>query len=208
LCLRDDRPFNHSALNNLGAKHASGEVLLLLNNDVEVETTDWLERMLVHVQVREVGAVGALLLYPNRDIQHAGVVLGVGGIAGHAFKGHTASHPGYFGSVGSVGNFSAVTGACLMVRKQVYDDVGGLDEAELPTSYNDIDFCLRLRQRGYRHVYTPHARLIHYESYTRGREKDDSYRRIMQRRWGPLLTSDPYFSPNFSLDWEDYRFGV
>ena len=208
VCLRDDNPFNHSALNNLGARHATGDVLLLLNNDIEVESADWLEQMLVHAQKARVGAVGCLLLFPNRSIQHAGIVLGIGGVAGHPYKGYGEECLGYYGSVRTTANVSAVTGACLMVRKAVYDEVQGLDERELPTSYNDVDFCLRLRQKGYRNVYTGLAQLVHYESYSRGKAKDDGFRRKMQTRWGPMLTSDPYFSPNLSLEYEDYRFGV
>lgn len=208
VCLRDDSPFNHSALNNLGAANATGSVLLILNNDVEVETKDWLEQMLMHVQKKEVGAVGCLLLYPNRDIQHAGILLGVGGIAGHAYRGYGESQLGYFGSVKSVINLSAVTGACMMVRKDVYDEVGGLDAGAFPTSFNDVDFCLRLRAKGYRNVYTGLARLVHHESLTRGKSKDEVFRKRMIERYGDALKSDPYFSPNLSLEWEDYRFGV
>jgi GT2 family glycosyltransferase len=208
LCLRSDAPFNHSALNNLAARHATGEVLLLLNNDVEIETRDWLEQMLMHVQKPEVGAVGALLLYPSRDIQHAGIILGVGGIAGHAYRGYSERAEGYFGTIHSTINVSAVTGACLMVRKSVYDALQGLDETEFPTSFNDVDFCLRLRERGYRVVYTGHARLLHHESVSRGKPKDEAFRRKMRARWGEQLTRDPFFSPNLSLEWEDFRFGV
>jgi glycosyltransferase involved in cell wall biosynthesis len=206
-CLRDDSPFNHSALNNFGARHASGEVLVLLNNDIEIESEDWIERLLVFAERPEIGAVGCLLLYPNRTIQHAGLILGVRGVAGTAFKRSRETHPGYFGSVAAVQNVSAVTGACLMVKKALYDELGGLDADALPTSYNDVDFCLRLRLRGLRNVYTGHATLLHYESYTRKIDpREDEYKRVMQLRWGPLLHHDPYFSPNLSLEREDYRF--
>ncbi len=208
-CFRQDAPFNHSALNNFAAKQSGGEVLLLLNNDIEIDTDDWLQRMLVHAQRPTIGAVGCLLLYPNRTIQHAGIILGIGGVAGHAYKGHGEAHAGYFGSVAAVQNVSAVTAACLMVRKALYEEVGGLDEDALPTSFNDVDFCLRLRQRGLRNVYTGHATLLHHESYTRRKDpNEDQYRRIMHLRWGPVLQHDPYFSANLSLEWEDYRFGV
>jgi GT2 family glycosyltransferase len=206
-CLHDDMPFNHSALNNFGARHANGEVLILLNNDIEVESEDWIERMLVFAERPEIGAVGCLLLYPNRTIQHAGLVLGVRGVAGTAFKRSRENHPGYFGSVAAVQNVSAVTGACLMVKKSLYEEVGGLDADALPTSYNDVDFCLRLRQRGLRNVYTGYAKLLHYESYSRKKDPcEEDYLRAMKLRWGPVLQHDPYFSPNLSLDWEDYRF--
>jgi O-antigen biosynthesis protein len=207
--IRDDSPFNHSELCNRGAREARGEILLMLNNDVEVDSEGWIQRLLMHAQRDDVGAVGCLLLYPNRTIQHAGIVLGIGGVAGHAFKGHGEHHSGYYGSVVVDQDVSAVTGACLMVKKSTFETVCGFDSLEFPTGYNDVDFCLRLRQRGLRNVYTGHARLIHYESLTRKKDpKDEEYRRRMQLRWGPILRDDPFYSPNLSLEWEDFRFGV
>ncbi len=210
---RYDAPFNFSAINNFGARRASGDHLLLLNNDVVVDTDEWLEAMLEHSQLEDVGAVGALLLYPDRTIQHAGVILGIGGVAGHSHKYLPAEHHGYFSRPHLVQNVSAVTGACLMVKRALYASVGGLDESNLGIAFNDIDFCLRLRERGLLNVYTPYARLVHFESKSRGQEDTpDKQRRFlseteyMRRRHALALTmGDPYYNPNLSLTHEDFR---
>lgn len=209
--IRDDRPFNFSALNNLAARSARGEVLGLLNNDIEVITPGWLDEMVSLALQPGIGAVGAKLLYPDESIQHSGVLLGVGGIAGHAHKHLPASEPGYMNRAMLTQSFSAVTAACLVVRKQLYEQVGGLDEVELKIAYNDVDFCLRLAEAGHRTVWTPHAELFHHESATRGsdmtpekRERFEREQACMRARWGSLIAADPAYNPNLTLDAEDF----
>jgi O-antigen biosynthesis protein len=206
-----DHPFNYSAINNFGARHASGDVLLLLNDDVEVTAADWIEDMLSYLCRDGVGAVGAKLLYPDRRVQHAGVILGIGGVAGHGHKYAPEQDYGYFGRLVLPQALSAVTGACLMVRRDVFDALGGLDERNLSVAFNDVDFCLRLRERGWRCVWTPYARLIHHESLSRGYEdtpeKKARFARevgYMMRRWPGVLESDPYYNPNLTLRHEDF----
>jgi GT2 family glycosyltransferase len=209
--LEDDRPFNYSRLNNLAAVAADGEYLCLLNNDTEIITEDWLEEMLSFACVPEVGCVGALLLYPNRTIQHAGVVLGIGGVAGHVFLRRAENDPGYFGRLLAVSNYSAVTGACMMLRRATFFEVGGLDAKDLPIAFNDIDLCIKVQARGRRNVLTPFAKLIHVESASRGSDHaPDRMARFnreaetMRQRYGDLLDNDPCYSPNLSLSAEGY----
>ena len=200
--------FNYSAVNNLGAKHASGEYLVLLNNDTEVITFDWMEELLMYAQREDVGAVGAKLYYPDMTIQHAGVVLGLGahGTAGHSHYKVAATDLGYMGRLCYAQNLSAVTGACLMVKKSLYDELGGLDES-FEVSLNDVDFCLRLREKGLWNVFTPFAELFHYESVSRGLddqgEKAARYQRESERfreKWKAVLEKgDPFYNPNFTL---------
>ncbi|MBD5654625.1 MAG: glycosyltransferase family 2 protein, partial [Candidatus Eremiobacteraeota bacterium] len=161
--LRYDVPFNFSRINNYAASESDGRYLLFLNNDTEVVSPDWMAAMVEQAQRPSIGAVGALLLYPDRTIQHAGAVIGVGGVAGHSHKYFPADAPGYFNIVKAVNNYSAVTAACMMVRRDAFEQVGGFDE-RLAVAFNDIDFCLKLRAAGYRNVYLPHAILIHFES--------------------------------------------
>ncbi|RYF84122.1 MAG: glycosyltransferase family 2 protein [Comamonadaceae bacterium] len=208
--LRDDRPFNYSALNNLAVAQAQGEVLALLNNDIEVLTPGWLEEMVSLALQPGVGAVGARLWYPNRTLQHGGVLLGPGGLAVHANKGLPRGLNGYAGRAALIQTFSAVTAACLVVRKSVYEKAGGLDEAHLAVAYNDVDFCLRLRTLGLRNVWTPYAELVHHESATRGddfapqhRERFERERQTMFARWQPVIDHDPAYNPNLRLDSED-----
>ena len=205
--LRDDAPFNFSRLNNAAAAVASGEFLCLLNNDTEVIAADWLNTLVSHALRPEVGAVGARLLYPNGTVQHAGVVLGLGGVAGHSHYACPAELDGYFSRVRLTSTFSAVTGACLVVRRELYQQVGGLDEKHLAVAFNDLDFCLKLSAKGYRCVYAPDAVLYHHESVSRGHEDDPVKVARLQReagfmyeRWGPLIENDPFYSPNLSLD--------
>jgi GT2 family glycosyltransferase len=182
-----------------------------LNNDVEVITPDWLERLLEHALRPEVGAVGAKLYYPDDTIQHAGVVVGIGGTAGHTHLGHPRHSPGYSFRLGTVQNCSAVTGACLMTRKQVFEEVGGFDERFI-LAFNDIDLCLKIRQRGYAVLWTPFAELYHHESKTRGYETTPQKRQrfaleadLFQTKWGHILiTGDPYYNPNLTLDNGDF----
>ncbi len=184
--------FNWSAINNLAAREARGEHLLFLNNDVEVLTPDWIEALLEHSQQPAVGAVGARLLYPDGSIQHAGVVVGLEGFAGHAFRGLPPGAPGYEFLASAVRECSAVTGACMMVPRAAFRAAGGFDE-RLRVTFNDVDFCLRLRQRGYAVVYTPHAALRHVESATRTGRVPRSEVLLVRKRWGALATrGDPY----------------
>ncbi|WNG18380.1 glycosyltransferase [Cystobacter fuscus] len=202
--LRDTRPFNWAAINNSAAEQAQGEYLLFLNNDVEVIDPDWLEAMLELAQWPEMGAVGAKLLFPNDTLQHAGVVMGIGGVANHAFKHLGAEQPGYFNLAQVIRDYSAVTGACMMVRRSVFEELGGFDE-RLRVAFNDIDFCLRLRERGYSVVYTPHAKLYHYESATRGTLHPPEDERFMRERWEQVLKGgDPFYNPNLTLQQEDF----
>ena len=207
-----DVPFNFSKINNFGVSQSSGDYILLLNNDTEVITEDWLEAMVEQAQRPAIGAVGALLLYPDRTVQHAGVVIGIGGVAGHSHKHFHSSATGYFQALTSVTNYSAVTGACLMVRRAVFDEVGGLDE-RLAIAFNDIDFCLKLRAAGYRNIYLPHVQLYHFESKSRGYERTKEqiarFKRetaTMIERWHTDDVPDPYYSPNLTLQREDYSF--
>ena len=211
--VRDIRPFNYSALNNAAVKLARGEIVGLLNNDLEVISPDWLSEMVSHALRPEVGAVGAKLWYPDGGLQHAGVILGLGssGVAGHAQHRISKHHHGYFHRDGLIQSMSAVTAACLVIQKFIYEEVGGLNEKDLQLDYNDIDFCLRVRELGYRNIWTPYAELYHHESATRGcensPEKLKRYAReiqYMKRRWGDILLNDPAYSPNLTLDHQDF----
>lgn len=205
--------FNYSKINNLGVREAKGEYLLLLNNDIKIISPDWLEQMLMHAQRPEVGAVGAKLYYPDNTIQHAGIVLGLGAhrSAGHSHYGMPKENLGYMGRLCYTQNVTAVTGACLMVRKSVYEEVGGLEE-EFRVALNDVDFCLKLRQKGYLNIFTPFAEAFHYESKSRGFEdskaKKERYTKECENfkhKWSrELAAGDPYYNPNFSLDYSDY----
>lgn len=202
--------FNYSALNNAGVRQASGEILLLLNNDIDVIEPDWLREMVSHALRPDVGAVGAKLLYGDGRIQHAGVVLGVGqhnggpGVAGHFGLGAEPGETGYLGQFAVTRELSAVTGACLAVRREVYEAVGGFEERWLPISFNDVDFCLRLRQAGFRIIWTPYAVLYHLESATRGgRQTDEQIAQAareadyMREKWSSILDNDPFYNPAF-----------
>ena len=209
--------FNYSAVNNLGEKYAEGEYILLLNNDTEVITVNWMEELLMYAQREDVGAVGAKLYYANRTIQHAGVVLGLGAhrTAGHSHYGQSRENLGYMGRLCYAQNVSAVTGACLLVKKSLYEEVGGLDES-FEISLNDVDFCLKLREKGLLNVFTPFAELYHHESVSRGLddqgEKAERYNRESEHfrtKWKAVLEAgDPYYNPNFSLDRSDFSLKV
>lgn len=209
--VRDDRAFNYSALNNSAVKLARGEVLGLLNNDLEVISPDWLSEMVTIALQPGLGAVGARLWYPNDTLQHGGVIIGVGGVAGHAHKHLPRGHFGYFGRAQLIQSLSAVTAACLVVKKNVFEEVGGLNEADLQVAFNDVDFCMRVQEVGYRNVWTPYAELYHHESATRGYEDTPEKQarfakevQHMKQRWGDLLLNDPAYSPNLTLDHEDF----
>ncbi len=199
--------FNYSKINNYGAQFASGDYILLLNNDTKVITNNWLELMLGICQRKDVGIVGAKLLYPDNTTQHCGVVVGIGGVAGHVNTNLRENEPGYFSRANVIGNFSAVTAACLMIKKSVFDEVGGLEE-KLKVAFNDIDLCLKVREKGYLVVYNPFAKLNHYESKSRGmedtKEKIERFEKEMdlfKYKWKDILESgDPYFNINFRLD--------
>ena len=204
--LRYPGPFNYSAINNLAVEHARGEIIALVNNDIEAIEPDWLSEMVGHALRPEVGAVGAKLHFPDGRIQHAGVIIGLGGVAGHGHLRFPGESPGYFGRLVMTQNLSAVTGATLVMRKALYQELGGLEEEHLKVALNDVDLCLRLRKAGYRIVWTPFARLVHHESASRGYDIDPAKRArfnaeiaFMRERWGKTLASDPFYSPNLDL---------
>ncbi|WP_231127694.1 glycosyltransferase family 2 protein [Burkholderia cepacia] len=210
---RDSRPFNYSQLNNEAVKIARGSIICLLNDDVEVITSDWLGEMVSHALRPEVGAVGAKLLYPDDTVQHGGIVLGTDGVAGHAHRFEKRESGGYCGRAALIQCFSAVTGACLVVRKSVYESVGGLNERELAVSGNDVDFCLRAHKAGYRNIWTPYAELYHYESASRGSDESVTNRPRAQKEvaymkdtWADMIENDPFYNPNLTLD--DEGFGL
>jgi GT2 family glycosyltransferase len=204
--LRIEGEFNFSALNNRAAEIANGEFLGLINNDIEVIEPDWLREMIGLGVQPEVGAVGAKLYYPDGTIQHGGVVLGVGGVAGHEHRNAPRDDNGYFGRLCVARDVSCVTAACMLVSKQIFAEIGGLDETALKIAFNDVDLCLKIRRAGYRIIWTPHAELYHHESASRG---DDligpKLRRFnrevaeMKRRWGTALVEDPFYNPNLTL---------
>jgi len=206
--IRDDGPFNFSRLNNRAAREAKGDLLLLLNNDTEPLRADWLRSMVEHATRPEVGVVGAKLLYPSGKVQHAGVVLGIGGVAGHAHKYIPGDASGYYHAADLIRNFGAVTGACMLVRRDVFEELDGLDETNLAVAFNDVDFCMRARERGYLVVWTPEALLTHFESESRGFDLNPREIDYMIRRWGDSLVHDPYYSPNLTLVHEDFSFDL
>ncbi len=208
--LRFEGAFNYSAINNFAARHASGEILGLLNNDTEVIARDWLSEMVAYAARPEIGAVGAKLLYPDGTMQHAGIIMGLYGTVGHLLQRMPAESPGYRGCLAVAREVTAVTGACLLVRRSIYEEVGGLDEKNLPVTFNDIDFCLELRRKGYRNIWTPHALLYHHEGATRGPdESPEKAARFsaewayMSAKWGRELDEDPFYNPNLSLASDD-----
>jgi glycosyltransferase involved in cell wall biosynthesis len=210
-CHTLDIPFNYSKLNNYGVSQATGDYLLFLNNDTEVITSDWIEAMVEQVQRPSIGAVGALLLFPDDTIQHAGVVMGLGGVAGHSYYKIPSKIPGYFGNLLGMNNVSAVTAACLMCRREVFGRVDGLDE-ELAIAYNDIDLCLKIKQQGYHNLFLPHVILYHHESKSRKNyEKSPEKRKIlkqefklMEERWQEIIHNDPCYSPHLTKSRPDY----
>lgn len=191
--------FNFSAANNMARPFASGDYLVFMNNDVEVVTPDWIEQMLYHAEQDEVGAVGALLLYANQTIQHAGVILGCRGIADHVSRGAPADSDGYAGSVSCAREVSAVTAACMMMKRDLFDEVLGFDE-HFFTAYQDVDLCMKIRAKGKRIIYTPSARLIHHESLSRGTYYDMVDHFLLLDTWQTeFAAGDPYYNPNFDL---------
>ncbi|MBI2453274.1 glycosyltransferase family 2 protein [Candidatus Peregrinibacteria bacterium] len=200
-----DNPFNFSKINNCAAKKVNGEILLFLNNDTEVIEPNWLESMLEHIENPEIAIVGALLLYPNNTVQHAGVVLGIAGTCSHAFRHVSDTFHGYMGLKDVVRNVSAVTGACLMVSKEKFEKLGKFDE-RYETAYQDVDLCLRALQKGYRNVYTPFSKLYHHESVTRKQSFGKKDTEQFLENWRSFIAKgDPYYNTNLSLEREDFR---
>ena len=213
-CYTYDVPFNYSQINNYAVEKAEGDYLLFLNNDTEVITPDWIEAMVEQAQRESIGAVGSLLLYPDDTVQHAGVVLGIGGVAGHSHKNFPATVPGYISQLISTNNYSAVTAACLMCRRDVFEEVGGF-ETELAIAFNDVDFCLKIVSHGYRNIYLPHVVLYHYESKSRGYENTPAKQarfaqevNYMKQTWQQLFDNDPCYSPHLTKIYEDYSLNV
>jgi GT2 family glycosyltransferase len=209
--IRHDAPFNYSELNNLGIAQSRGEIIGLINNDLAVIHGAWLSEMVSHALRPEIGAVGAKLFYPNETLQHAGVIVGLGGMAGHGFKHLPKAFAGDHWRPHLTQNYTAVTGACLLMRREIFEEVGGLNAKDLKVAFNDVDLCLKIRQHGYRIVWTPHAQLYHFESISRG--SDNTPRKYLRLRhelnymadtWGKKLARDPYYNPNLTLQYEDF----
>jgi GT2 family glycosyltransferase len=206
-------PFNYAQINNHAVHtYARGDHILLLNNDIETITPDWIEAMLEHSQRPEIGCVGAKLYYPDDTIQHAGIIIGLGGYAGHSHKHYPKESWGYFNRLNAIQNVSAVTAACLMVEKRIYVEIGGMDEEKFKIAYNDVDFCLRVLEAGYRNIFTPYAELYHHESVSRGYETtpekiarfEKEKEALMERHYDILINGDPYYNPNLTHDKEDF----
>ncbi|WP_185962590.1 glycosyltransferase [Thalassomonas sp. M1454] len=212
--LRYPHPFNYSAINNFAVKYAKGSVIGLINNDVEVINGEWLEEMVSHVIRKDIGCVGAKLYYPNNTIQHAGVIIGLGGCAGHSHKFYARASSGFKNRLQVVQNYSAVTAACLLVRKNVFEEAGGLNEKDLTVAFNDVDFCLKVESLGYRNLWTPYAELYHHESISRGfdttpekRARADKELAYMQSKWHTLDYKDPAYNKNLTIHHEDFSIG-
>jgi GT2 family glycosyltransferase len=205
LLVYKDRDFNFSWINNWAAKQAKGSILCLMNDDIKIITQDWLEKLVVRLLLNRVGAVGVMLYYPDETIQHAGVILGMGGVAAHAFRGMARGSDGYCGRAGLEQDLSCVTAACVAVRREVFEELNGFDE-RFAIAFNDVDFCIRLREKGWRIIWTPEVELYHLESQTIGHhasgerapifQKED---RMIRDQWGAILDSDPFYNPNLSL---------
>ena len=213
--IRDNGPFNYSAINNRAAATAQGSLLAFVNNDIEPINCDWLSEMVAEALQAQTGAVGAMLYYPNDRVQHAGVVLGIhGGVAGHAFKHFPRGHSGQLNRMRLRQNYSAVTAACLVVRREVFETVGGFNETDLPVSFNDVDLCLRIRAKGYRNLWTPHAELYHHESASRGTEDTPAKQarahqefEYMRQIWSSLQDNGPAYYLHLTLIHEDFSIG-
>lgn len=209
--LRDPSPFNFSALNNRAVQHATGDYLCLMNNDIEVLQNDWLQEMVSVGAQPNIGAVGARLYYPNGRIQHAGVIIGLGGVAGHPFKQQSKESTHYMSRSHLTQELTAVTGACLLTPKKAYDQVEGLNETNLAVAYNDIDYCLKIHSAGHKIIYDPHAEFIHHESASRGHEDTPEKKSrlrseglYMREKWGVILKQDPAYNPNLTLNSENF----
>ncbi len=206
-----DHPFNYSAINNSAVIQASGELICLLNNDTEVMNPNWLDEMVSHLLRPGVGVVGAKLYYGDGRIQHGGDAVGPGGCADHLHGGLAADDPGYQRRAACAQELSAVTAACLLTHRQLFLALGGLDEINLPVAFNDVDYCLRVGEAGWRIVWTPFAELYHHESVSRGKDVSPSQLarakrelRYMKKRWAQRLEHDPAYNPNLSYDRPDF----
>ena len=206
-----EKGFNYSAIINFGVKNSDGEYILQLNNDTEIIKEDWLDNLVGFIQRKDVGAVGAKLYYKDKSIQHAGIVLGTKGLACNLFIGLRAPTRGYFNKENLIQNLSAVTGACLMSRREIYEEVGFMEEG-LPVAFNDVDFCLKIREKGYLIVYNPLVELIHYESKTRGYELNEEKQKrfekesnTFRKKWEKVLDNDPYYNKNFTRETNQYN---
>lgn len=206
-------PFNYSKINNSAIKHANGELLCFLNNDIEITSGTWLTEMVSNALRKGIGAVGAKLLFSDDSIQHAGVILGIGGIAGHSHKCFKRSECGYFNRLIIPSNFSAVTAACLVVKRSIFDEVGGLDQENLTVAFNDVDFCLKVMSKGYLNIFTPYAVLYHHESVSRGHENTpekivrfEKESNFMKNKWKKLLENDPYYNQNLTIVSENFLY--
>jgi glycosyltransferase involved in cell wall biosynthesis len=212
--IRDDSPFNYSRLNNNAVHQSKADLICLLNNDIEIISPAWLQEMAGYAIRPDIGCVGSRLWYPNNTLQHGGVIVGLGGVAGHSHKHLPKNDAGYMGRAVVPQALSAVTAACLMIKRTIYMQVNGLDE-DLRVAFNDVDFCLRVRDAGYRNVWTPFAEMYHHESASRGHEDNpekiarfNSEIDFMKKRWGDKLLNDPYYSPNLTLDYENFALAV
>jgi len=201
-------PFNYSALINAAIPHVTTPYILVFNDDITVMDPDWLLAMMEHAQRPEVGIVGAKLLYPDGTIQHAGVILGPFGGSVHVYKRLQGDDPGYLDVPDVVRNFSAVTFACALIDRNVFDAVGGLDEEHFPVAFNDTDFCLRAREAGFEVIYTPHAALYHHESLTKTVIAHPHEIAYLRQRWGHVIDHDPYYNPNLTRQGEDARLNM
>lgn len=213
--LNYNKPFNYSAINNFAVNYAKGSLIGLINNDIEVINGDWLEEMIRHALRPDIGCVGAKLYYPDGRIQHGGVLLGSGGGSGHAHRYYPKNSDGYMGRLKLVQNFTAVTGACLVMRKELYEIVGGLNEQDLTIAWSDIDLCLKVTQLGYRNLWTPYAELYHHESVSRGRDRTKKQRKryaaekaYMYKTWKELMHQDPCYNPNLTVIGEGFSLGL
>ena len=206
----EDKPYNFSWLNNWAVAQSTGTVLCFMNDDIEIITPDWLEKLVARVQLEGVGAVGPMLYYPNETIQHAGVILGIGGVAGHAFVGMQKGHGGYFGRAALEQDLSCVTAACMVMRRSVFDELNGYDE-KLAVAFNDVDLCIRMRRAGWRIIWTPQVEMYHHESASLGRHDSPKWKELFDRevkhileRWGDVLENDPFYNPNLSLSTNNF----
>ncbi|WP_160063867.1 glycosyltransferase family 2 protein [Psychromonas sp. L1A2] len=209
--LHYNKPFNYSAINNYGVSQAKGSLIVLMNNDIEILSDGWLVEMVSNISRTDIGCVGAKLYYPDGKLQHAGVITGLGGVAGHSHKYFPKNHLGYFKRLQVVQNLSAVTAACLAVRKSVFEEVGGLNEQNLSIAFNDVDFCLKVQAAGYRNLWSPYIEMIHHESISRGAEDTPEKQarfasevNYMKKTWGEQLLNDPCYSQWLTLDREDF----
>ena len=209
--LKYPHPFNYSAINNFAVSHCNGEVVGLVNNDIEVISPTWLDYMVGHVMRDDIGCVGAKLLYSDGRVQHAGVVMGYGGGAGHAHKYFPRYHPGYLNRLIASNNFSAVTAACLLVKRTHYEAVKGLNEKDLTVAFNDVDFCLKVLELGVRNLYCAEAELYHHESVSRGLDvskekmaRFNSELAYLKAHWGHVIAHDPAYNPNLTLRHENF----